>query len=654
MRLFVITFPPSDDSISGGSGNDTIYGDDGNDAIFGGNGHDLIYGDNTFVPLPQNIETISEEISKGSNIAVPVVPPNNDLIAGGSGRDTIFGDNGNDTIFGGSGNDLIYGDSSNLFLPVGADFERSVNNPSNEAEAFSVFDPFGNNDSIFGGSGSDTIYGGSDDDTISGGNGTDTIYGGNNNDTISGGNGNDLIYGDNSPSQFPFSPELTIEETGDSLNDEIIGIFPPPIILPSNNDYISGGDGDDTIYGGGGNDTILGDSGDDLIYGDHPPSQSPFNPGFIVAEADSSLNNEIIIDVPIFPPPVLIFPPSNDNISGGDGDDTIYGGNGNDSISGGSGSDNINGDNGNDSIEGGSGDDLIYGDSRPRQPIDRRPVDISEFFNPESFQDTNWRVLDLEGLVVADGSPFIIDPPFPPFLPYTPPSTEDHISGGSGDDTIYGGDGNDTISGGIGNDLIYGDNPSRQSINLPHEFPEFITSLSPFNAEKVLELASNQSINTAAMSSLLIAVSNNDIISGGSGDDTIFGGIGSDQIDGGEGNDELIGVDTTTLNPGVFERDILTGGQGADSFILGNEITAFYQSSTSNGANNFADITDFESGVDTIQLNGNVNDYFLTPGTTSQTFTSIFINNGTAGFDPSDDLIATVDNGFELSDLVFV
>ena len=699
-----------DDVIDGLSGDDTILGGIGNDTISGDDGNDRIFGDTTINGvgiIPVDSSPLVDPLDTSTSFIFFLI--NNDSISGGLGNDTIDGGVGNDTISGGSGNDVIYGDSSDLFLSIAANFEESANNPSNEAEAFSIFFPLEDNDSIFGGSGRDTIYGGvgndtisggnghdliygdidptqflfnpgfifeeadnnssdeiinipidpifpTDDDSISGGNGNDTIYGGVGNDTISGDNGDDLIYGD-------FDTSILLNNSNNDILFQFVGPF---------DDRILGGNGDDTIYGGGGSDTISGDSGDDLIYGDNPPPQSPFNPGFIFAEADSSLNNEIIIDVPIFPP-APIFPLSDDSISGGDGDDTIYGGNGNDNISGDSGDDNINGGSDDDTIEGGSGDDtieggsgddtiegdsgndLIYGDAPPFQFLNF-PPQIT--FTPVIPVDINFGDFE-EGILISDG--LIIDPPnFPPFVP---PSTKDHISGGSGDDTIYGGDGNDTISGDSGNDLIYGD-------NLLPEFPEFIPSPLPFNAENMFELASNQSsdatnmfffelasnqsINTAAMSSLLIAVSNNDIISGGSGDDTIFGGIGSDQIDGGEGNDELIGVDTTTLNPGVFERDILTGGQGADSFILGNEITAFYQSSTSNGANNFADITDFESGVDTIQLNGNINDYFLTPGTTPQTFTSIFINNGTAGFDPSDDLIATVDNGFELSDLVFV
>lgn len=72
----------------------------------------------------------------------------------------------------------------------------------------------------------------------------------------------------------------------------------------------------------------------------------------------------------------------------------------------------------------------------------------------------------------------------------------------------------------------------------------------------------------------------NDVITGGQGNDTLNGGQGNDKITGGAG------------------ADILSGGQGSDHFIF----TSHTESRP--GKNNRDTITDFEKGVDKIDLSG--------------------------------------------------
>jgi hypothetical protein len=87
-------------------------------------------------------------------------------------------------------------------------------------------------------------------------------------------------------------------------------------------------------------------------------------------------------------------------------------------------------------------------------------------------------------------------------------------------------------------------------------------------------------------------------LSGNGGNDTLIGKLGKDTLIGGSGNDTLTGTDPSIQNSGVREKDVLTGGTGADQFILGNESGSFYDDL---GNKDFARITDFSSG-DQIQL----------------------------------------------------
>ncbi|MFK8185517.1 MAG: NF038122 family metalloprotease [Phormidesmis sp.] len=89
-----------------------------------------------------------------------------------------------------------------------------------------------------------------------------------------------------------------------------------------------------------------------------------------------------------------------------------------------------------------------------------------------------------------------------------------------------------------------------------------------------------------------------------SGNDFIVGGIGSDTLEGGSGNDVLDGTDV--IAAGYFEKDVLSGGLGADIFIVGNADQSYY---LGGGMEDYATITDFNAFEDMIQLHGSASDY---------------------------------------------
>ncbi|OCR01538.1 hypothetical protein BCD67_18780 [Oscillatoriales cyanobacterium USR001] len=123
------------------------------------------------------------------------------------------------------------------------------------------------------------------------------------------------------------------------------------------------------------------------------------------------------------------------------------------------------------------------------------------------------------------------------------------IGGNSGEDSLLGGSGNDTLMGGKEGDFVDGQG-------------------------------------------------GNDLVRGDLDADTVRGGEGNDSLFGGRGNDLLFGDLGDDFISGDRDTDTLTGGGGKDTFAL-----------ISNGGIDI--ITDFENGVDLIQLPSGVNSVSL-------------------------------------------
>ncbi len=204
---------------------------------------------------------------------------------------------------------------------------------------------------IFGLGGNDTLDGMGGDDELNGGNGTDTVYGGAGNDTLDG---------------------------------------------ESDSDVLVGGSGGDIVEGGYGNDTFVYTSGND-VYADIngtetitlPSGITSGNLSFFRIEDDVENIHSLFITVGSLGTIELsnhfslagniqahletftfadtstldlaIF--TSITTHGGNGDDSIYGGNGNrtDTIYGYAGDDNIQAQDGNDTLDGGIGNDRLSG-----------------------------------------------------------------------------------------------------------------------------------------------------------------------------------------------------------------------------------------------------------------------------------------------------
>ncbi len=95
-----------------------------------------------------------------------------------------------------------------------------------------------------------------------------------------------------------------------------------------------------------------------------------------------------------------------------------------------------------------------------------------------------------------------------------------------------------------------------------------------------------------------------DTLRGFAGHDCLVGGAGNDKLFGNDGNDILDGSDRD--NGGIGESDVLSGGKGKDTFILGDDLGAYY---LGNGKADFGLIKDFEIGQDKLVLAGSAEDY---------------------------------------------
>jgi Ca2+-binding RTX toxin-like protein len=152
----------------------------------------------------------------------------------------------------------------------------------------------------------------------------------------------------------------------------------------------------------------------------------------------------------------------------------------------------------------------------------------------------------------------------------------------------------------------------------------------------------------------------NDTLDGGVGNDSLLGGLGNDSLVGGSGLDTLIGVNALNANAGTNEIDTLTGGAiDSDRFVLADTTQLYYRttSAAAFGVNDYAKITDFQSGVDKLVLKSGIN-YFTTSaspvaGITGNFF--IFRDNAALGtLNAADDLVAAIAGTFSGADVILV
>ncbi len=407
----------------------------------------------------------------------------------------------------------------------------------------------------------------------------------------------------------------------------------------------------DTINGSSGNDTIVGwasggnansTSGNDILNG--------------LAGNDSLAGGT-----------------ANDSLSGGDGNDTLDGGTGNDTLKGGAGSDTFKGSQGNDNIDGGDGvdtadytqlgrtitlsgvgtiqkagglgKDLLFKVEKviANPKVANNTIDASQslagVFITANLQTQSLAANKVPGLGTLSFTAVNFDNVIGTNAndSITGDNQNNRLSGNKGNDTLDGGLGIDTLNGGAGDDTYIVDTTLdtiteavnsgidnvRSSVsyilganleNLRLTGDGNITGIGNSFNNFLFGNTFNNTINARAGDDTLDGNNGDDILNGEDGNDSLQGGPGNEILNGGSGNDILIGTfPGSPFPPGLGETDTLTGGTGADRFILGDAVNVFYDDNNimNPGFGDLAIITDFNSSQDRIELNGVSQDYRL-------------------------------------------
>ncbi|UWS06771.1 calcium-binding protein [Phaeobacter inhibens] len=244
-------------------------------------------------------------------------------------------------------------------------------------------------------------------------------------------------------------------------------------------------------------------------------------------------------------------------IAGGEGNDTVVGGNNDDFLSG---------DDGVDSIRGGNGNDLIFADAADFEAgghvaggvgydtlrlvgatgvnIVLAEHELEAVYGADTLDGVSGSASDtlsgsgLDVELVIDGrggNDSIIGG-----------LAGDHLNGGDGRDTLRGGNGGDLISGGADNDVVLAQNGDDLAFG-------------GLGDDRIEGGNGDDFVSGGEGDDTLSGDSHDDIVSGDAGNDQIDGGSGDDTLRGGEGND--------TLSFWLGD-DSLEGGDGDDRFVV--------------------------------------------------------------------------------------
>ncbi|WID99328.1 hypothetical protein QO058_14470 [Bosea vestrisii] len=298
----------------------------------------------------------------------------------------------------------------------------------------------------------------------------------------------------------------------------------------------------------------------------------------------------------------------NDAITGGLGNDLIFGGGDNDDLVGGLGDDLLVGGAGNDDLDArdtgdpdvldlvgaGGGDTLVGGLGNDTYGVDDlldvvveaagEGTDTVETFMAELSLAA---MANVENLVYRGGDADVfVGTGNAGNNDITGGDLNDTLSGLGGIDILRGGLGADTMIGGEGNDTYVVDDVGdvvNEGTGLPADVDTVQSSIS-YTLSAGLEnltLTGGDAINGTGNAAINVLVGNGSAnqLFGGANNDTLTGNDGNDVLDGGDGNDTLNGGD---------DNDTIIGGAGNDTIDVGGGVNTIVYNATNFGNDTIA------------------------------------------------------------------
>ncbi|WP_157215952.1 calcium-binding protein [Flavisphingomonas formosensis] len=550
------------DMLTGDAGANILDGGAGNDRLDGGGGNDTASYASAFggVHVSLAVATAQATGSAGSDTLVAIENLSgsafNDTLTGNAGANILSGGAGNDVLIGGLGNDRLEGgDGIDTASYAGAAAAVVASLATGKASGGAGADTLAGIEWLIGSSFADKLTGDDGANRLYGGAGDDILEGGKGDDTLSGGAGFDIASYAHADagvtvSLAPGVAQISGSEGKDILIDMegLIGSAHDDVLIAGGTNYrIDGGAGNDEIraYGRG---TVIGGSGVDTVSyaGQWRWIVADLTAGTAKFEAGGM---DILSQV--------------ENVTGGNGNDTLIGNAFANVLNGGGGDDLLNGGLGNDTLDGSAGiDTATYADVAAAVRVNL------SLAGPQSTGgggvDTLIAIENLIGsayndVLGGDGG-------------------VNRIDGGAGDDIISGGvGGKDVLIGGVGVDTVTYATASGGVLADLINASVGADSLSGF-----------ENLIGSAYADTLIGDRGANRIEGGAGDDLIEGGVGDDWIEGGAGFDTASfasatrGVAVSLLLAGTAQStgvgiDTLVGiealaGSGYNDVLTGNGV----------------------------------------------------------------------------------
>jgi len=603
------------DTLSGAAGNDTLNGSDDADTLNGGADTDTLNGEDGGDALHGDAGT--DTLNGGAGNDTLDDSAGTDTLNGGADADDLDGGAGTDVLNGGTGNDTLDGgsttggsDGGNDVLDGGADADTAdytartagvtvtlggTGGQTSTGEA----DTLTGLETLLGGAGGDDLQGDALSNTVNGGDGADLIDGGSapggtadvTDTLIGGGSGDTATYQRRTTGTTASLAAGTGGQTGsaeadafDAIENLTGGAAVDLLTGDGNDNSLGGGAGSDELRGGGGNDTLSGGDDDDELRGE--TGNDALNGGAgahdVATYVERGAGAPVTVTVDATGGEVAESDTLSavEDVTGGDGADTLIGssgantlrgGNGTDTISGAAGADIIHGNDGNDgALSGGAGNDEVYGDGGDDGNVaggaDYDLVDGGSGTNTldggastggadrvDYGNRTGVVIVDLTtGSATADGASDTIT------------GVENAFGGPMGDtltgsataNTLDGRGGNDTLEGRLGDDVLTGDSGTDRV--------SYADRTAPADAVTVDLGAGTGGLTAGGEADTITTVED---LTGGAGNDTLKGSTLANDVVAADGDDTIDVSDavTDTVDCGAGtdaatsdERDVLT------------------------------------------------------------------------------------------------